>query len=81
MTTGELDYNELYHQEEGAEELAFPPASFYLWIVFLVLMPVLLNNLLVHALLHSCRKPQNGGGGGGGGGGEGGGCVGIPSNL
>jgi len=47
MTTGELDYDDLYHQEEGEDEIAFPPVSFLLWIVFLVLMPVLLSNLLV----------------------------------
>ena len=28
MTTGELDYDELYHQQEGEDEIAFPPASF-----------------------------------------------------
>ena len=47
MTTGELDYDELYHQQEGEQEIAFPPVSFILWIIFLVLMPVLLSNLLV----------------------------------
>ena len=47
MTTGELGYDSLYHQEEGAEEIAFPPVSFLLWVIFLVLMPVLLSNLLV----------------------------------
>jgi len=47
MTTGELDYDELYHQQEGEDEIAFPPVSFLLWIIFLVLMPVLLSNLLV----------------------------------
>ena len=47
MTTGELDYDEIFHQQEGEEEIAFPPVSFILWIIFLVLIPVLLNNLLV----------------------------------
>ena len=47
MTTGELGYDELYHQQEGEQEIAFPPASFLLWIIFLILMPVLLSNLLV----------------------------------
>ena len=47
MTTGELDFDDLYHQQEGEDEIAFPPLSFLLWIVFLVLMPVLLSNLLV----------------------------------
>ena len=47
MTTGELDYDDLFHQQEGEEEIAFPPVSFILWIMFLVLIPILLNNLLV----------------------------------
>jgi len=47
MTIGELDYDELYHQQEDENEIAFPPVSFLLWIIFLVLMPVLLSNLLV----------------------------------
>ena len=47
MTTGELDCDELYHQQEGEQEIAFPPVSFILWIIFLVVMPVLLSNLLV----------------------------------
>ena len=51
MTTGELDYDELYHQEEGEDEIAFLPVSFLLWIIFLVLMPVLLSNLLVSCLI------------------------------
>jgi len=47
MTIGELDYNDLFHQNENEEEIAFPPVSFLLWIIFLVTMPVLLSNLLV----------------------------------
>ena len=47
MTTGELDYDEIFHQQEGKNEIAFLPVSFLLWVVFLVLIPVLLNNLLV----------------------------------
>ena len=54
MTTGELDYDDLFHQQEGEDEIAFPPVSFILWVVFLVLMPVLLSNLLV-----SCYIFQN----------------------
>ena len=48
MTTGELDYDELYHQQEGEEEIAFPEVSFLLWVTFLILMPILLSNLLVN---------------------------------
>ena len=54
MTTGELDYDDLYHQQEGEDEIAFPPVSFLLWIIFLVLMPVLLSNLLVSCIICNC---------------------------
>jgi len=47
MIIGELDYDELYHQQEGEEEIAFPEVSFILWVTFLVLMPILLSNFLV----------------------------------
>lgn len=51
MTTGELDYSDLYHQQEGEHRIAFPQLSYYFWIIFLVLMPVLLINLLVSYLV------------------------------
>ena len=47
MTTGELDYDDIFHHKEGEEEIAFPVVSFPFWILFLVMMPVLLNNYLV----------------------------------
>ena len=49
MTTGEFDYDTIFHQggEPGEDDIEFPPASFLLWIIFLVVMPILLNNLLV----------------------------------
>ena len=47
MTTGELDYDDIFHQQEGEEEVGFPLISFPLWVIFLVMMPVLLNNYLV----------------------------------
>ena len=61
MTTGELGYDDIFHQQEGEEEIAFLPVSFILWIVFLVLIPVLLNNLLVscqssYTLQLTCSK-------------------------
>ena len=51
MTTGELDYDDIFHHREGEEEIAFPLISFPLWIIFLVMMPVLLNNYLVREKL------------------------------
>ena len=56
MTTGEFEYDAIFRQFPGGSaedsedittEIPFPPVSFVLWIVFLVLMPILLTNLLV----------------------------------
>lgn len=52
MTTGEFEFDTIFlnsHDDNGSEvpELYFPAASYFLWIVFVILMPVLFNNLLV----------------------------------
>ena len=54
MTTGEFEYDSIFRQFPGGdsesttiEEIPFPAVSFILWIIFLVLMPILLTNLLV----------------------------------
>ena len=52
MTTGELDFDSIFRQDpaggsDDAEEVPFPPISYMLWIVFVIIMPVLLNNMLV----------------------------------
>lgn len=54
MTTGEFEYDAIFRQFPGGddsgnvtEEVPFLPVSFLLWIIFLVLMPILLTNLLV----------------------------------
>ena len=56
MMTGELDYESIFRQASGGSDtqipgLPFPELSYILWVLFLVLMPILLNNLLVCALL------------------------------
>ena len=50
MTTGELDYDDIFHHREGEEEIAFLLISFPFWIIFLVMMPILLNNYLVRRM-------------------------------
>ena len=59
MTTGEFEYDSIFRQfpggtAEGSDdittEIPFLPVSFLLWIIFLVLMPILLTNLLVSEL-------------------------------
>ena len=56
MTTGEFEFDGIFRQipggtEEGVlpEEIEFVPISFILWIIFLILMPILLMNLLVRS--------------------------------
>ena len=51
MAIGDLDFDDLFHQQGGEKEIAFPPVSFIVWIIFLVLILVLLDNLLVSANL------------------------------
>ena len=52
MTTGELDYDTIFRLDpsggsDDAEEIRFPPISFILWIMFIILMPIILTNMLV----------------------------------
>ena len=52
MTTGEFDFDSIFRQDpaggsDGAEEIPFPPISYMLWIVFVIIMPILLTNMLV----------------------------------
>ena len=59
MTTGEMDYESIFHQSSGGStdvipDIPFPALSFILWIIFLILMPVLFANLLVGFLMSQC---------------------------
>lgn len=56
MTTGEFNYDGIFRQAAGGVgedevralgEIAFPQITFILWIIFIILMPILLTNLLV----------------------------------
>ena len=52
MTTGEFDYSGIFHlTPSGADEtfhdIPFPTVSYILWILFIILMPILLTNMLV----------------------------------
>ena len=53
MITGEMDYEGIFRQSSGGTEdqipeLPFPEISYLLWIIFLIMVPILLNNLLVN---------------------------------
>lgn len=66
MTTGEIDHNSLFRLtsdpiplENNISEIPFLGSTYPLWILFLILMPILLSNLLVclaPIILHSCYK-------------------------
>ena len=47
MTTGEFEFDTIFF----SDTLDFAHVSYILWIIFIILMPVLLTNLLVCSLL------------------------------
>jgi len=51
MTTGGFDFDGMFFiSQEDAEQgnnLFYPEIAYILWIVFIILMPILLSNLLV----------------------------------
>ena len=51
MTTGELDFDGIFFNSqedaEGGNDLFYPHIAYFLWIVFIIIMPILLSNLLV----------------------------------
>lgn len=63
MTTGEYQYENIFRLQAGGSEevetatdIAFPPVSYLLWLVFLVFMPILFTNLLVGLLPTSTQQ-------------------------
>ena len=51
MTTGEFEFDDIFfNSQQDAEEdrhLYYPQVAYTLWIVFIILMPIILTNLLV----------------------------------
>ena len=52
MTADDFDFDSLFRldsagESDDAEQVPFPPVSYMLWIVFVIVMPVLLINMLV----------------------------------
>lgn len=51
MTTGEFEFDTIFINEQDLAddglELLFPTLTSILWIIFIVTMPILFNNLLV----------------------------------
>ena len=51
MTTGEFEFDTIFINEQDLVDdgivLLFPTLTTILWIIFIVMMPILFNNLLV----------------------------------
>ena len=52
MTTGEFDFDGIFFNSqddaEAGNDLFYPQIAYILWIVFIILMPIILTNLLVN---------------------------------
>ncbi|XP_019851378.1 PREDICTED: transient receptor potential cation channel subfamily A member 1 homolog [Amphimedon queenslandica] len=63
MTTGEFEFDSTFRQtgsqsEAGSDDIQFPFASYVLWILFLILMPILFINLLVGLAVDDIKGMQ-----------------------
>ena len=68
LTMGEFDFDSLFFNEEEDSprnltdpsvlpaEVLYPGASYFLWIVFVIVMPIVLTNLLVSGYCHNTAK-------------------------
>ena len=54
MTTGELDYSDSFQFGDDGEEIHYDFMSYFLWVLFIILMPILFANLLVSDFLEVC---------------------------
>ena len=55
MTTGEFGFDEIFRQSPDGDsdvesEIPYPAVSSVLWVIFIVVMPILLTNMLVSKL-------------------------------
>ena len=53
MTAGDFSFDTVFRrspsgESESAQEILFPPISYILWIIFVILIPVLFTNMLVN---------------------------------
>lgn len=57
MIAGELNYNDVFDlsydvidvEDRAIRNLLYPRTAFFVWVVFIILIPILLNNMLVSA--------------------------------
>jgi len=47
MTTGELDYSDIFRFGDDDGEVHYDFMTNFLWVLFIILMPILFANLLV----------------------------------
>ena len=59
MTAGNFNFDAVFRlspsgASESAQEILFPPISYILWIIFVILMPLLFTNMLVNMHTVTC---------------------------
>ena len=62
MTAGDFNFDTVFRKSpsgeiEHAQEIQFPPISYILWIIFVILMPILFTNMLVN--IHALQIPKH----------------------
>ena len=45
--TADLDFDGLFHLSDDEDEIAYVGASYLMWIVFVIILAILFQNLLV----------------------------------
>ena len=55
MTTGEFEYDNIFRLSPDQEEgIPYKRTAYTLWIVFVIVMPILLANMLVNSSYYLC---------------------------
>ena len=49
--TADLDFDGLFHLSDDEDEIAYVGASYLMWIVFVIILAILFQNLLVSLLI------------------------------
>ena len=55
MVTGELDFEAIFGFDVPASDyvpIPFHEVTFFIWIIFIILIPIILNNMLVSTFLY-----------------------------
>ena len=62
MSAGDFDFGGTFRldpsgESDDAEEIPFPPISYIVWLLFVIIMPILLTNMLV-CNMHTLYETQ-----------------------